>query len=342
MHHFFRIPSRAIKTSHFSVEDDEWQSISGRRLVDIDHYLRCIFGLFTIHLQLCPTPDFIIVEESYRAMISTVLIKCKTCDKLYTVNSENTNTHHSTKKAAVWGTLASGSSFAHTEELFAYMGVPFMSFQTYQKTEHMIYDIVKPHAENRMKHAVELEKQAAPERDEDGVPMTTIYFDGSWPLRSFGNNYHSQSGAAVILGHETKLVLFADTRNTFCFQHYLDEKEGKKTEHKCFLNYTGCPGSMEPSIIVAGINWVRDQGLKAKRAVGDGDTSTFDKIKDGVPYGEQIEKVECKNHKLKSAKKKFINVSICININDSYLLDNTIPVYLGVLVDSYSSSATPY
>lgn len=50
----------------------------------------------------------------------------------------------------------------------------------------------------------------------NGTPLITVICDGSWPKRSYRNNYNSLSGAAIIVGYETKKVLFLGVRNKYC------------------------------------------------------------------------------------------------------------------------------
>uniref|UniRef100_A0A8D8NU20 (northern house mosquito) hypothetical protein n=1 Tax=Culex pipiens TaxID=7175 RepID=A0A8D8NU20_CULPI len=239
-------------------------------------------------------------------MLSIFLVRCKTCGKRFTVRTENPEHKDSIRKSAVWATIAAGETHSHSEEFLAHMNIPFMCFSAFESTEHCIYDIVQPLSAKIMEEAIEEEKKLAKFHDEDGTPSTTVIVDGSWPVRSYGSKYSSRSGAAVIFGIETRKVLYADTRNTFCIQCYYNDKNGVNKKHKCFVNYSGSPGSMEVDVLLSGLNHMEMLGLKAKVVCGDDDSSAFDNIKDRLRYGEDVRKAQCINHKLKNFKKKLI------------------------------------
>lgn len=294
-------------------DDEDWKSVDGNRIIEPDYFLRCIFGLVNNHQEICEKPNFVLVTESYKAMASLFLVRCKTCGKRYTVRSENPDHKDSLRKSAVWATIAAGETHGHSEEFLAHMNIPFMCFSAFETTEHSIYDVVQPLSVSIMEEAIEEEKKLAKFHEEDGTPCTTVIVDGSWPIRSYGSKYASRSGAAVIFGLETGKVLYADTRNTFCIQCHYNDKNGVNKKHKCFLNYNGSPGSMEVDVLLSGLNYMQQTGLKAKVVCGDDDSSAFDNMKDRLPYGEELRKAQCINHKLKNFKKKLIAVSISQN-----------------------------
>lgn len=295
-------------------DDADWNPVNGNRIIEPDYFLRCIFGLVNNHLETCPKPNFVLESESYKAMLSIFLVRCKTCGKRFTVRTENPEHKDSIRKSAVWATIAAGETHSHSEEFLAHMNIPFMCFSAFEATEHCIYDIVQPLSAKIMEEAIEEEKKLAKFHDEDGTPSTTVIVDGSWPVRSYGSKYSSRSGAAVIFGIETRKVLYADTRNTFCIQCYYNDKNGVDKKHKCFVNYSGSPGSMEVDVLLSGLNYMEMLGLKAKVVCGDDDSSAFDNIKDRLRYDEDVRKAQCINHKLKNFKKKLIAVSILKNI----------------------------
>src|SRR5277367_2806993 len=54
---------------------------------------------------------------------------------------------------------------------------------------------------------------------------------------------------------------------------------------------------MESDIIVEGMNYLYEVGkVKCTRLIGDGDANTLSKVREQVPYGMEVEKVECANH----------------------------------------------
>ena len=49
-----------------------------------------------------------------------------------------------------------------------------------------------------------------------GYPAITVVVDGGWSKRSHKHSYNAKSGVAVIIGKETKKLLFLGVRNKFC------------------------------------------------------------------------------------------------------------------------------
>ena len=67
--------------------------------------------------------------------------------------------------------------------------------------------------------------------------------------------------------------------------------------HLCFKNWNSASTSMESDIIVEGMNYFYEVGkVKCTRLIGDGDANTLSKVREQVPYGMEVEKVECANH----------------------------------------------
>ncbi|KAJ8909537.1 hypothetical protein NQ315_002087 [Exocentrus adspersus] len=146
--------------------------------------------------------------------------------------------------------------------------------------------------------------------DPDGVPFITVYLDGGWSKRSYGHAYNAASGAGVIIGKETKKVLFLGVRNKFCYVCAVAcNKKTPPTEHKCFRNWHGSSSAMEADIIVEGFNRsIAMHGIRYKHFIADGDSSTYAHLKTKVPYGQRIYKTECRNHVLKNYSKHLYNV----------------------------------
>lgn len=253
--------------------------------------------------------NFVPIKETAVCMVSTITLQCTACGMCFRGTTENPRNKQQIRKSCVWATLVSGETYAHTEEFLAHLGVPFMCFEAFSSTEVAMYDVVEAEAKSSMERAITEEKQSVDE-DQYGIPSTIAYIDGSWPIRSYGNKYSSRSGAAVIFGHESKKILYCGTKNTFCIQCYINERDNKNKEHRCFANYSGSAGSIEPAILVDGFRWLAERGLKIRMVVGDGDSNVFDCLKDQVDYGEELQKANCKNHAIKNLKKHLHTVNI--------------------------------
>ncbi|GFS00416.1 phenolphthiocerol synthesis polyketide synthase type I Pks15/1 [Elysia marginata] len=72
-----------------------------------------------------------------------------------------------------------------------------------------------------------------------------------------------------------------------------------KCEHKCKLNHKSSAGAMESegSVLIFGRSKARLR-LRFIEYLGDGDSSSYKKVKESKPYGEDVEimKLECVGH----------------------------------------------
>lgn len=69
-----------------------------------------------------------------------------------------------------------------------------------------------------MKEAGSEEKCIAIEkgRSHHGVPTITVFVDGGWSKRSHKHSYNAKSGVVIIIGKETKKLLFLGIQNKYC------------------------------------------------------------------------------------------------------------------------------
>ncbi|XP_054259250.1 uncharacterized protein LOC128983994 [Macrosteles quadrilineatus] len=150
---------------------------------------------------------------------------------------------------------------------------------------------------HKMQRNAEEEKKIALEKGNifQGKPYITVIGDGGWAKRSYGHGMSSKSGVDIIIGAETKKILFLGVKNKFCFTCSNSRK--KRQDHICYKNYTGPSTGMESSVIVEGFKRSEeDYGLIYKYYIGDGDSSVFARIQEGCQYGRFVQKIECANH----------------------------------------------
>lgn len=102
----------------------------------------------------------------------------------------------------------------------------------------------------------------------------------------------------VIIGAETNSLLYLGVKNSFCCFCARYKSEGKDPpDHLCYKNYTGPATGMEQRIIVEGFcNSIEQHGLQYLNYIGDGDSSVYNRLQEGVAYGRYIKKTECANH----------------------------------------------
>ncbi|XP_045475419.1 uncharacterized protein LOC123681212 [Harmonia axyridis] len=187
------------------------------------------------------------------------------------------------------------------EELFAIMDIPFMTQKTYSQTTAGIKKIWEEKLFENMQKAGEEEKKLALEKgnvNADGTPFITVIVDGGWSKRSYGHGYNAPSGVGVIIGAETKKLLFVGVRNKTCSSCFYYKKHNLAPKsHDCALNFSGPSTSMEQDIITDGFcKSIEQHGLLYKYLIGDGDSSVYSRVVEKVPYGRQVIKIECANH----------------------------------------------
>ena len=77
-------------------------------------------------------------------------------------------------------------------------------------------------------------------------------------------------------------------------------KEQEPPPHQCYLNWAGSSVAMESDIISEGFRLAEEMhSLRYIRVIADGDSSVMCTIRQSVPYGMFVEKVECANHACK-------------------------------------------
>ena len=152
--------------------------------------------------------------------------------------------------------------------------------------------------------AGEEEKKLAMERNDyvDGCPAITVIIDGGWSKRSHKHSYNAKSGVGIIIGKETKKILYIGIRNKFCSICTVASNKGvQPKKHTCFRNWCGSSSAMESDIIVCGFNAAEEMhGVRYMRVIGDGDSSVLSDIQQFVPvWGNTVTKIECANHAIK-------------------------------------------
>lgn len=216
--------------------------------------------------------------------------------------------------AAVAGAVSVGIGYSQLEEFLSALDLPVMTEPVYQKRHNIVSDTFDKALVKSMNEAAEEEKNIALEKghvSKDGIPIIDVVVDGCWSKRSYRKNYSALSGAAAIIGRETKKILFLGIKNKYCSICAQDQNKNQNPRvHQCFKNFTGSSTTMESTIIVEGFkSSVEMYGLIYGRFISDGDSSTYAKILEARPYPQfTVEKVECRNHLLRNLCNKMENL----------------------------------
>lgn len=87
-------------------------------------------------------------------------------------------------------------------------------------------------------------------------------------------------------------------------------------DHICYKNWNQSSPAMEADMVVEGFSVSEAMhGVRYGKFIADGDSSTFVKIKENVPYGHLVRKVECTNHALKNYGKHLLKLKKDTHIN---------------------------
>lgn len=215
---------------------------------------------------------------------------------------------------AVLGALSTGSGFSQEEEKFATLGIQFMSHSKFQECEKAAGDVISSYTEDKINEAIMEEKRLAEEGgsvDQQGYACITAVVDGGWCKRTYGHGYNSSSGVAVVIGAATQKILFVGVRNKLCLIcNAISSGKIEPKEHLCFKNWSGASTAMEADIVVEGLKYLEDfHKVRCTRLVGDGDSSTMTKVRQQVPYGRKVVKVECANHAVRRYSKALQKLS---------------------------------
>lgn len=310
--------SCAVDTDIFSVNPiAEWNDIEGRRIVDLNYLCKCLVQAQAQHSVSC-RGVLCILQENYRSMISTLWFKCNSCAALFKVASEKPAPKPVLRRAMVWGTLCSGGTFNHTKELLAFCDIPFMALKTLVGDELDMDTILEAAKDESLSKAVAEEKEACITElrnkgltiDENAPVRASVALDGSWAARSYGCRYTSASGCAAIVAENTKKIIFMACRNKRCSICSRQQRSGEpvQKDHKCYKNYSGSSGGMEPDIIIEGFHKLMEQHLWLTTITTDGDSTTVTRVKNSVKYGPSIEHQLCCNHICKNIGKKLREV----------------------------------
>lgn len=155
----------------------------------------------------------------------------------------------------------------------------------------------------------------------DGIPWITVYLDGSWSKRSYGTT--ALSGMVGIIGKNTGEVIFVGVRNKFCSICM----KNRNKDHICYKNWDGSAPAMEANSMVVEAFTLSESmhGVRYCKFIADGDSCIFARIKQCVPYGNEVKKVECTNHAIKNYGKRLrsIKKDTQINIKGRKLLTNS-------------------
>ena len=278
--------------------------LQGCRIINIQQLQQYITTLSS-HAVQCSS-DIVLVGERRDGLASIVSSRCSKCG--YNIQLETSTKVRGPKGyqrwecnlAAVWGQMSTGGGHSKLQETMGTLGIPVMSKNSFTSTERDVGRWWKDQLEQSMLEAGKEEKRLAEERGDyhEGVPAIIVIVDGGWSKRSHRHSYNAKSGVAIVIGQETRKLLHIGIRNKYCTA--CTQGIGQEN-HVCFKNWGESSSQMEPDIILEGFQQAeRVHGVRYLRFVGDGDSSVYSALLQGVTgWGRHIKKLECANHACK-------------------------------------------
>ena len=302
-----RKKSKSANAARWSKKSQPLAS-AGSRIINLGELSKLIEQL-TTHSAECGGSCVLDGETSHIGLAVVLQARCSKCQQIFRIHS-STYTSTSTRNkqwhvnlGAVLGQMATGGGNTRLNQVLTTMGVPGMRKQMFRKIEQFLGEAMKEQLLVAMAKAGEEEKEIAIENNHfhQGIPYISIVADGGWSKRSHKHSYNAKSGVGVIFGLKTKKLLFLGIRNKYCsICAVAHHKEQSSPKHICYRNWSGTSCGMESDIVAEGFRLSeRTHGIRYLKMVGDGDSSVMTKVRETVPYGTSVEKIECANHAVK-------------------------------------------
>lgn len=119
---------------------EEVQNISGYRIVNIDYLLKNSMFLQSNHNKKCTGGRLEYLKENRNGLVSTFTYKCDMCNNEFSFATEDPhkNTKSVVNTAAVWGTLSTGSTYAHLSEFLSVLDIPRLTSYMYYQIQRKL------------------------------------------------------------------------------------------------------------------------------------------------------------------------------------------------------------
>jgi hypothetical protein len=302
-----------------TLQKEPLPKLEGNRIINLA-CLQTHITEVTTHVLLCPKAQSIVYqgqsaiqlvsEVRHKGLASILLARCEGCRQEFRfetspkVQTSSGSNRYAINVRAVWGTMATGGGASNLTETLGTMDIPSLSQPTFTQIEQEISDWWKAILEEELVSAGIEERERAIKRGDyhQGIPAISVICDGGWSKRSHRHSYNAAGGVAVIIGAETKRLLYIGVRNKNCYICTRAETQHcEPVEHTCFKNWKESSQAMESDIIVEGFKQAEGMhGVRYMRMIGDGDSSVYARIQEGVPmWGRSVQKLECANHACK-------------------------------------------
>ncbi|XP_072385923.1 uncharacterized protein CLS isoform X1 [Diabrotica undecimpunctata] len=280
--------------------------ICGRRIIDVYHFSKALLSFTHCGLFSCDGSTVELLKETRKGLESTFLFQCNICKSTVEVSTDDPHAQQiPINTAAVTGVISVGLGYSSLKEWCSTLNMSVMLESIYKKTEEKLMDSFYNIAMELMLAAGKEEESGGEGGEvdpEDNKAVISVIADGAWARRSNKSVFSANSGVACIIGKRTGKLLYLGVKNKYCC---VCASKNPITPHVCYKNYNSISTAMESAIVVEGFveeQSIQMHNLKYKYFIADGDSSTYKKICEAKPYGNNffIEKIECKNHVLRN------------------------------------------
>jgi len=119
---------------------------------------------------------------------------------------------------SVLSSLSFGLGYSAIREIFSLHDINYMIKRQYKKNQEILENIIETEAKISMERNLEIEKNKAMREGnyDGGYPSIGCIGDGQWSKRSYNYNYTANSSTAVLIGVNTKKVLYVGVKNKYC------------------------------------------------------------------------------------------------------------------------------
>ncbi len=276
-------------------------------------------GEVTLHACLCEparllaakgeAPVVLLGEVQRLGMASILHSTCQGCGQVFSFCSSpkvkgKGKERFEVNLRAVWAQMSTGGGCSRLNETAATLGMPGLQQCTFSDLENQIGDWWGEVLKAEMLEAGMEERRLAEQRNEyhEGIPAITVIIDGGWSKMAHKHSYNAPGGVGIVVGEETKKILFIRVKVKTCYICTRAENEGKVPEpHECFKNWSQSSQAMEAAIFLEAFNECEAvHGVRYMNVIGDGDSSTMPLLlTEGPSWCKDIVKKECANHSVK-------------------------------------------
>lgn len=138
------------------------KKILGCRIVDMDYFLKKVMYLQVQHSKRCTGGILEIQKEKREGLKGTLLFECNMCNKVITLCNEepNKDSRSTLNRAAVWGCIATGSTYSHMQEFFSILDIPPPSKYMFHTVQRELSEVWKKSLWENMEQAGKEEHRA--------------------------------------------------------------------------------------------------------------------------------------------------------------------------------------